>query len=71
MLAAVLEDESGAGNKVLDRARDEHLVGRGNSDSPRNQLIRKIEASDLVLGSAVRPVRAAGRAAPRGRSGSR
>jgi hypothetical protein len=25
-------------------------VGRGNSDKPRSQLIRKIDASDLVLG---------------------
>ena len=49
MLAAVLEAELAADDKVLDRARDEHLGRAGEAHDPRGKV--DCEPGDVVAGA--------------------
>jgi hypothetical protein len=47
MFAAILEFESGAGDEILDRARDEHFAGSSERRDARAD--RDSDAGDLVV----------------------
>ena len=48
VLAALLEDDARAGDDVLDRARDEHLAGKGGRSDSRADVDR--DSADAVVG---------------------